>query len=475
MPAFVPSRAPSGAPGTALSTALGTGSGTAPGDARFDVAADISPDAPLVPLAPFEAYAADVDRLLGRAPLGAADDAWLVLGHALARAAALPRAERGAVCAAGARAVAASLPEAVDDRVCAGARAAGAAIAAVSRELILGERHEAGGGQAAVAAVQTVVAQQEQAGAFLLAFTTLAAARRALAPALDARGRGLLLAQQGRVARQLGALTTAASLYRRAARIARRAEADDVAAVAFVGAGVLASMRGNYPEAREYYRRALKYATRAGSAVHQRASHHGLLGAACAANDLDTALAHGWAALRGLAEDESDQRAESLLILGEVGRQAREYRAALGACMSVIELTDLPRLRLPALGTAARAAAALGEHRLLAHLEEEVKRGVRRSGQQFENARALLNLAEAFDGVRNDLALQYASRAKALGVSGNFHELVARAERVISGTSPGSDEAPAGPDPILRSARAQAVVRSLEALPAWRRYEGLVA
>lgn len=453
-----------------------------PRSASPDACPEISPDVLLVPLAPYEAYAADVDRLNGRAPLGPADDAWLLLGHTLARAATLPRAQRAAVCVAGAHTAAALLPEQApergDDRPLGVLGAAVEAVGDLAAQLAaVDSAPDAERLHAAVGALQAMIAQQEQAGAFLLAFSTLAAAHGALRPVLDARCRGLLLAQQGRVARQLGAFATAAQLYRAASRAARVADAPDVAAAACLGAGVLASMRGNYPEARIYYRRALRYATHAGSAFHQRASHHGLLIAAFAANDVDTALAHGWAAVRGLPEDAGDERAEALLNLGEVGRQAHEFRAALGACMNALELTDLPRLRLPALGTAARAAAALGEQRLLEFLAQDVERTVARSGQQFENARALVELAEALDGINDELALRYAARAHDLAEVGTFHEITARADRVVAGNLPARDDGTGALslDRAARSPRAQAVLRSLEALPVPRRYEGLAA
>jgi hypothetical protein len=91
----------------------------------------------------------------------------------------------------------------------------------------------------------------------------------------------------------------------------------------------------------------------------------------------------------------TDERAEMLVNLGEVGRQAGEHRAAIGACLRALDLTSTPRIRLPALGTAARAAAQVGEHRLLAALEHDLERTVSRSGQPFEDARALLEFSEA--------------------------------------------------------------------------------
>ena len=428
-----------------------------------------------MPLAPAEAYTADVERLGGRAPLGPADDAWLLFSHVLARAAQCAHAKRAALYVAAARTIRPVLPEHGDDRTHA------ALIAAVDALATLAVDGAIEAVQTAVTAVQSVVAQQEQAGAFHLAFSTLSATRQALAPVLDARSRGLLLAQHGRVARQLGALAAASRFYQAATRAARTAGAPDVAAGALIGAGVLASMRGNYPEARTCYRRALRAATVAGAAVHQRACHHGLLHAALAAHDLDTALAHGWAAMRSLPDDAVAERAEALINLGAVGREAGEHRAALGAALSAIELADLPRLRLPALGTAARAAAALGEHRLLDFLVADVERTVARSGQQFENARALVELAEAFDGVHDEIALRYAVRARTLAHTGTFHEIAARADAVLGvvddGYAPAANGSPArmAMHAPIRTARARAVLRTLEALPAAQRYESLVA
>jgi hypothetical protein len=62
----------------------------------------VRPDALLVPVAPAVALATDVERLNGRTPVGAADDAWLALGHTLFAAADLPVGQRAAVLCTGA-------------------------------------------------------------------------------------------------------------------------------------------------------------------------------------------------------------------------------------------------------------------------------------------------------------------------------------------------------------------------------------
>jgi tetratricopeptide (TPR) repeat protein len=383
------------------------------------------------------ALATDVERLNGRTPVGAADDAWLALGHTLFAAADLPVGQRAAVLCAGASQVEVLVLPGAAQAVRTVLSGAAVALRALAARLAIhgtrskrepGEDAQRAATRAAIEAVQAVVAQEEQAGAFVLAFSTLAALRRALSPVLDRRAEGLVLAQQGRVARQLGALSAAAELYAGSVRAARAARAPDVTARALIGSGVLASMRGNYPEARAHFRHGLEAATRAGSDEHRRAAHHGLLVAALAARDVETALAHGWAAFRDTPVDAVDERAEMLLNLGAVARQAGEYRASLGACLRAVEFTDAPRLRLPALGSAAIAAAQLRQTRLLTFLIREVERSIPISGQPFENARALTDLAEAWVALDVGAAIAFADRAEAIAQPCAFHEVAARVE-----------------------------------------------
>lgn len=118
-----------------------------------------------------------------------------------------------------------------------------------------------------------------------------------------------------------------------------------------------------------------------------------------------------------------------LLNLGDLGRHTGEFRASLGACLTALALTNSPRLRLPALATAALAGAHLSAVGLLPFFEREVERMIDRSGQPFENARALVEMAEAYATVCDPKALGLAQRAETIS-AGRFHELTARAEAV---------------------------------------------
>jgi tetratricopeptide (TPR) repeat protein len=235
-----------------------------------------------------------------------------------------------------------------------------------------------------------------------------------------------------------------------------------VTARALIGSGVLAGMRGNYPEARTLFRRAVTIAETCGAHEHWRAGHHGLFVAALAARDLETALTHGWAAFQSTSPDAGAERAEMLINLGELSCEAGEYRSALGACLNALELTDEPRLRLAAATTAARSCARLGEIRLLDVVNREVKRAVSRSGQPFENARACVEMGEVYVGVDAAIAADFAERAAAL-TTGRFHELNERLER-LRAILDGSTQREFLPSVERRdwSSQAQEVLTSLE-------------
>ena len=437
----------------------------------------VRPDALLTPLAPGEAYAADVARLNGREPIGPADDAWLALAHVLARAAQLPGAQRAPLLAAGADGAAIVLPfdapaamrEVLESAV------EGLRALAESLRRVGGPTRQAGvtgpdikGVHAAVGALQATVEQQEQAGAFVLAFSTLAALRSALAPVLDRRAEGLLLAQQGRVARQLGAMAAAAELYAQSVRAARAARAPDVAARALIGAGSLATVRGNYPDARAFFRQGIAAAVHAEAEEHRRAGHHGLMIAALAACDVETALAHGWSAFREIRTEATAARAEMLVNLGAVGRQAGEYRAALGACLTALEITDVPRIRIPALGTAALSAAQLGERKLFGFLVKDFERTCGLSGQMFENARALVEFAEAASVLNDEhQSFGFLQRAVLIAEEGRFHEVTAHAE-LVQNTLARLRESEV--TSVAWSPKARSTLRSLERLSAETRY-----
>jgi hypothetical protein len=324
----------------------------------------------------------------------------------------------------------------------------------------------------------------EQRGGFGLAYSLLVSLRAALAPLPGGR-QSVIVAQQGRIARQLGALGDADAHYRAAERLARVARDDDATARALIGRGVLAATKGNYPEARLGFRRALQAARRGGLHGHEAAANQGLLAAAVAAGDVDTALVHGWLAYRD-AVNEPGRQAEILVSLAEIARLAGYSAAALAAYLRALQLTGLDRVRLPALGGAALAAAGAGRRDTLDTLARDAELVISRSHQPFEEAYTLLELAEAYAHIENvERVAHYLSRAKPLAEAGSFFELVVRAddlgERIRGPRHAEEREAPAsarrgagigrpeGREPTARrrlGAQSRSIIGALEALPA---------
>jgi hypothetical protein len=208
-------------------------------------------------------------------------------------------------------------------------------------------------------------------------------------------------------------------------------------------------------------------------------AHQGLLAAALAAKDAESALVHGWKAFRE-ASDQPEQQAELAVALGEVALLAGHPAAALAACLHAVRLTTRDHIRLGALGTAAIAAAGLGLRTLLDTLATDVRALVAQSPQPFENAYTMVELAEAYahSGVEAD-ARSFLSDALTLAEAGAFHEILHRAEKVSErlATDPRTRHAvrdegvdagssPVGWQPVAALSRAsRSVIRSLTSLP----------
>jgi tetratricopeptide (TPR) repeat protein len=278
-----------------------------------------------------------------------------------------------------------------------------------------------------LAALGLLVEDMERTRAFHLAFTTLGLGRRAFAQA-SARSRGLVLVQQARVARQLGDLASAAELYDTADAAGREGGDAEVRGRAAIGHGLLANMRGNYPAARQAFGAALDLAGQVPSV--SLLAHHGLMTGAISARDVETALVHGWRAFAGTVGD-ADRRADLLANLGEVSRMANAPDVALSCYLAALSLTRLDRICLAALGGGVLAAVDLGDVERLDALTREAEATIARSSQPYENAFALVELAEAHAGVgRMARAGEYAARAATLAQAGGFHEVAHRVELV---------------------------------------------
>ncbi len=375
---------------------------------------------------PLRAYSRDLDARQGATTLGPSDALWLELALALYRLAGLgPDARAAYVIALGDPEQA--IPADIDDS---SDQPDASPIRVPSLLLDLAQPGDDASRFEALSVLQGIVVAMENDHAFHLAFATLSAARRAL-PDLPALPTGRLMAQQGRVARQLGDLETAADLYAMVRELGTLHEERELLVRGHVGAGLIAETRGNFPEARRQYHLTLEHAEAAPRVA--AAAHHGLMIVASRAGDIGTAFRHAWAGFELVAGDPV-RRIDLLINLAELARAAGEARVALRAFGTALEHTDLSRLRLPAIGGAAKSAAALGDRSAVMSLGARAEREAAASGIPYENAKLWLELAEAFlelDDVRR--AADYARRAGEIAESHAFHELDIRAAELAQG------------------------------------------
>ncbi|HYW30814.1 MAG TPA: hypothetical protein VE869_04845 [Gemmatimonas sp.] len=267
--------------------------------------------------------------------------------------------------------------------------------------------------------------RMERSGCFEMAFTTVSAVCMMSARA-DFVTRLTATVHLGRIARQLGDLETATDCYSTVTDQGLRERDAPLAALGFVGLGVVAAVRGNRPAERAMFERALSLA-HPGGTVEASASQ-GLMNVAIAEKRHIDALLHGWRAF-DLATDGPETRAMILSNLALTSLHADFTAAALGGFMHVLTLTETARIRLPAIGGAMRAAARLREDAQVTALNADGDRESVRAAQPFESARFLLHAGEAWATVGDTaFARRRYEDALAMAVQHGFFEIRVKAE-----------------------------------------------
>ncbi|HEY4303524.1 MAG TPA: hypothetical protein VGM82_03610 [Gemmatimonadaceae bacterium] len=195
----------------------------------------------------------------------------------------------------------------------------------------------------------------ERSGGYALATTIIDLAQGVLRVA-HANQSGRLMYLQARILRKLGLLDHSGDVLSRLERLGNTTSDVDLRALAQLGKAILARVRGNYPSARKGFLAALELAPCSSDeldiALH---SHHGMLIASAVANDFDSAIRHGAAALDVVRLGE--QRTEILANLAAACFDAGEPNAALHGYLQALTATNDPRIRLSCAGGAALAAA----------------------------------------------------------------------------------------------------------------------
>ncbi len=282
------------------------------------------------------------------------------------------------------------------------------------------------------AATRALAARMEDAGALALADTAL---KMLLLVRLDGDGvameeQGRVLAHRARITRQSGDGELAAEQYRNVLRIAKVTRSHELYARAWIGLGVLAIHRGNFPECAGWFERAAKAADKAGIQELSRNAHHGCLIAAAKREAFGDALRHGWLAFRYSVGD-AQLEAEALSNLGGVMMQAGVYRPALVAFDAAVRRNPPARLVIPALGGAMLMSARLGDVTRARERYLTLTRYAATSDHNWEVTDSLVDAATALYLI-GDVAEAERVRLRALELAreGKLHELEFRAERL---------------------------------------------
>jgi len=268
----------------------------------------------------------------------------------------------------------------------------------------------------------------EQAGALDLANSLLFEIER-LCELLPAVEHGRVLAQRARVARKANAYEAALHLYKQVGALGRRLDLGELRARARIGFGLLAEVRGNLPEAARHFQTAAREAKRAAVVDVLRVAQRGRMTIAARRGDFSSALVFAWDAYVDACGD-SAAEAEMLGNLAQLALDVGRTDAALAGFSAALDRRPGPRIALPVLGGAARAAAALERRELVERFAREID--AYRSDERFAYAIAssLLDLALAFANHDGAAAHDRVTAGLSLAEKYGFHELDFRLREV---------------------------------------------
>ena len=293
---------------------------------------------------------------------------------------------------------------------------------------------------ALVSAVMSMASDMEDQTFFRVAHSVLSTLLIIL-PESEHLLRGRVIAQQGRLARHLGDLGAASRYYEEVGRLGSEQNLAELEGRAWIGFGILAQFRGDFPEARRRFHAVLELPGAASESV--AIAHHQLLIAAAAARDYDTAATHAWKAFQGASSP--TQETEALLNLAQLLLDAGHARAALRGFAAALARKPISRLELPILGGAACAAAAAlptpAARALVRNFGERLDVLVTslRDGKSlpWPSTSSLVELSEALAVVGDeDRSCRIADRALAMATSHGFHQLTYRLENPVHVAQP---------------------------------------
>jgi hypothetical protein len=234
--------------------------------------------------------------------------------------------------------------------------------------------------------------RMESAGALILAFTTLSAARRVWDSA-DPASAGIAIFRQARISRILGAKQAAENFYSFLYAYATRHRLPELRGRALVGKGIIRTLEGDADAAYRWYAKARIACGRHPAAV--AVSYHGEMAAALGAGDFSRALVAGWSALATGALSRHDE-AGLMVNMASIALRAQQPQSALRAVRCAVRLSHHARVRLTAYSKGALAAAQLGRRTLLAGFAARVVATAARASFPLEELESRSELAVAF-------------------------------------------------------------------------------
>jgi tetratricopeptide (TPR) repeat protein len=287
----------------------------------------------------------------------------------------------------------------------------------------------AGAGHA-VGAIRLFIERMEEAGALQTAKFALDSLRAvATVTILDS---GRLLALRARLAWKMGDIGLAEDIYRQLEWIGRRQIEPELVVRAWIGFYILAHLRGNYPEVRQWSERALTLAQSHDLPRLAAMAHRGLMMTAAMAKDFDRAIVHGWE-IYAAAGSNLVANSEALIDLGQLLTETGHFRAAQAAFSAVLATSPPRRMAFPAAGGLAATSAALGDPGTVKRVADEVERQASVAAHFPAAVAALLECAGAVEQIGDhSRAMVLAAAALEMGRECGFKEIVYRAEELLN-------------------------------------------
>jgi tetratricopeptide (TPR) repeat protein len=266
----------------------------------------------------------------------------------------------------------------------------------------------------------------EEAGALHLAASWLFLLERTV-PLQRALDLGHVRAARARVARRLGDVDAARTLYAEVEQLGESRAEPELTARAWIGFGVIAVERGNYPEARRWYEAAALVADDTGCKEESSHAHGGLMHVYAKAGDMERAVLEGWRAFEAMPKHD-ERSAELLTNLSQALYEAGQFATAVRGFGAAVRRSSQPRVLLGALGGAATAAAALGRRAIVEAASIRVERLVR-TAWSHPVALAYLDLSDAFSILGDaSRAAEFRQLARKLAEVNSHYELIYRAD-----------------------------------------------